>query len=391
MNKQVFCFGVVTSVIMALTQACSISSPIQPEAAAATMAVQLITENPRNQPILVQSVTNTPDPNVDTPAHSAVESIPLTRYAWPFITTLRTFSVETELRRFAWLQFSADSESLSIASIESDGISLATMDIESGDKLQSFLSYRQSRISSLALSPDWKLVAIGNQDGTIVLWDRVADQEITTLTRSRAAYVSTIAFSPDGLWLAAEMKEDINDVLVLWDINGSPKPKIRVVNDLVTIAFSPDSRLLATESWGDGIALWDTATLKQLRSFGETVTDLTPNGLVFSRDGTLLASTGYDDEGIVHLWDVDTGQTVQTLAGPSDYVTDVAFSPDSRLLVASSRDGTLRAWDVGHGTQIGKSQASGEAHQVAFAPDGTKIAWIADGLLQIWGLSEPEP
>jgi len=75
--------------------------------------------------------------------------------------------------------------------------------------------------------------------------------------------------------------------------------------------------------------------------------------LIFSPDGNLLASAGWD--ATVRLRDVATGkQHGEPLTGHTGVVEAVAFSPDGKLLASSSSDGTVRLWDVKTGKQRGQ-------------------------------------
>ncbi|MER5350111.1 trypsin-like peptidase domain-containing protein [Kitasatospora sp. NPDC002551] len=95
--------------------------------------------------------------------------------------------------------------------------------------------------------------------------------------------------------------------------------------------------------------------------------------VAFSPDGKILATAG--DDKSVRLWDVDTGKTLDTLTGHTNSVFSVAFSPDGKTLATASFDGTAQLWDV----DTGSSRTTLESHNgivtaVAFSPDGRTLA-----------------
>ena len=67
--------------------------------------------------------------------------------------------------------------------------------------------------------------------------------------------------------------------------------------------------------------------------------------MAFSPDGTILASGDYDRT--VRVWEVETGMSLATLKGHSDWVRSVAFPPDGRTLASGSGDGTVLLWETG--------------------------------------------
>ena len=92
-------------------------------------------------------------------------------------------------------------------------------------------------------------------------------------------------------------------------------------------------------------------------------------GVAFSPDGLLLATASRD--GTVKLWDLATGEVEATLGGDLDGVWAVAFSPDGRLLAVSAGK-TVKLWDVVTGGE--RVTLHSDGHAVAFSPDGRLLA-----------------
>ena len=106
----------------------------------------------------------------------------------------------------------------------------------------------------------------------------------------------------------------------------------------------------------------------------------------FSSSGLVLASGSND--GYINIWDVRTGELLQTLEGHKDNVHSVAFAPDSDMLASASWDSTVKIWDARRGDLLNTLEGHlGAVHSVAFAPDGATLA--SGGMfntIKIWGV-----
>ena len=154
-----------------------------------------------------------------------------------------------------------------------------------------------------------------------------------------------------------------------------------------SVSFSPDGTLLASGANNGVIFVWDVAS-------GENVETLAGHGVIisvtFSPDGTLLASGSFD--GRVSVWDVETGENVETLAGHTDGARSVSFSPDGTLLAAGAGDGTVKVWDVETGKRVKTLVGHTDwVESVVFAPDGSLIASASsDGTVKVWDVATGE-
>jgi WD40 repeat protein len=191
------------------------------------------------------------------------------------------------------------------------------------------------------------LVAAGNS-GQVGLSQ---GQPVRTLT-GHADQVRSVAFSPDGRLLASgscgkpgsTTNECRQGEIKLWEVaSGSLVRSLTGhTNGVNSVAFSPDGRLLASADSFPGwrINLWEVASGSLVRSLGYTDW---AESVAFSPDGKLLASGScgkrrFGDciQGEIKLWDVASGSLVRTLSGHTNWVWSVAFSPDGRLLASGS-------------------------------------------------------
>jgi hypothetical protein len=156
------------------------------------------------------------------------------------------------------------------------------------------------------------------------------------------------------------------------------------------LAVSPDGRRVVTVG-GDAIRLWDLATGKAIRVFGQDQSGYW--SVAFSPDGRWIA-TGSNDHS-ARLWDAATGQEVLKFTGHEEAVWGVAFVADGRQLVTGAWDQSLRVWDVATGNQLRSFEGVRDNIRcLACSPDGKLIAaghFAAQqqpGILQLWDLEQ---
>jgi WD40 repeat protein len=109
----------------------------------------------------------------------------------------------------------------------------------------------------------------------------------------------------------------------------------------------------------------------------------------FSPDGKTIASASWDKT--IKLWSRD-GRLLRTLPGHQDAVWSVSFSPNGQLLASASRDRTVKLWRVRDGREIRTFRGyKNWVACVSFSPDGRQIASVGwDGTLKLWDLQGRE-
>ena len=258
-----------------------------------------------------------------------------------------------------------------------------------GQQIGKTLNGHAGEVNSVAFSPDGKTLASGvGSNGTIQLWNVATGQQIRSPLNGHAGEVNSVAFSPDGTTLASGS----NDAVQLWNVATGQLtenyPVASSVGPVNSVAFSPDGQTLASGNQNGTSWLWKVAPGQLTENYSVTGNNGPVDSVAFSHDGQTLAS---GSNGEVQLWNAAIGQPTGTLKmGDVKAVNSVAFSPDGSTLASGGSDNTVRLWDTATGQQIGPALTghTGWVESVAFSPNGSTLAsGSTDHTVRLWDVA----
>lgn len=244
--------------------------------------------------------------------------------------------------------------------------------------------------AAVAASPDGHLLAVGEKNRTVVLWNRALMAEIGTLfipagtpdpqdVSAGSQDVTGVAFSEDGRRLAAVTYD--GHIAVWHFTTRTLLASFAGSFGASQLALSPDGRLLASGG-RERVDLWTVATQTMAKQFVENPAGSAKAAhIAFSPDGQTLGSSFVDNDlhWSVVLWNVATGSTADTFipTDPADPLSDLSFSPDGHTMALISRNGIVSLWDTGARQSPGQFSVNNGAvfyNTVTFSPDGKMLA-----------------
>jgi WD40 repeat protein len=267
--------------------------------------------------------------------------------------------------------FTADGKTLVTAGYSAIRVWDVTGEPKERAALKSIADLGNHGLWDVVISPDGKLIAAGG--AKILYLYEVADGGLKerAVLRDQSGAVRALAFSPDSRLLASGSDDK---TIYLYDVSGD-KPAQRASfkpdkagSAMVSVAFGSDGKtLLFAYQGGAGNVGFADVSGKQPK-ITAAVTENPLRRAAVSPDGKQLAVfLGNFD---IQLYDVDGAkiQKGKSLKGHTKQGRGLAFSPDGKLLASSAIDGKYLVWDVAGGTQLLSRQISGDIENVAFSP-----------------------
>ena len=236
-------------------------------------------------------------------------------------------------------------------------------------------------LRAIAISPDGKMLATGNDDGVVRLWD-LKTSKFSKEFPSHNGWIRSLAFSPNGKWLASASEDE---TIRICDVTTSNCLHILKGHNgrIWSIAFHPFRSWLVAGDDALKVKLWHTQTGECLGAFQGYSQETRP--LVFSPDSQTLAVG--NNQATVNLKDSTTGRIQVSIPTNNGNIWSLAYSPDGNTLIGASDHKTVEVWEIltpsnpskslrGHGSWV---------RTVAFSADGDFFASASDDkTIKLW-------
>ena len=242
----------------------------------------------------------------------------------------------------------ASSSNSDYIAIATDTAKIYIYDIKTFEKLRTI--FCTSQFTSLAIAPDRTTLGVASRNGVLTLWNMKSGSRIVSYDNDETHVSSTaIDFDPKGGTFAT----GYNGQLIIRDIDKSIKYMNRIghIDKVLSIAYSPDGRILASSSLDCTIKIWDVKSNKVLQTFRGH--DDWVYFLIFSHDGKYLASAG--DSPFVIVWEVKTGNVIAKYSIDKNVrkyraqysVTDLKYdtSDESLFIISNGKSQALSQWN----------------------------------------------
>ncbi|MEM9220443.1 MAG: protein kinase [Cyanobacteria bacterium P01_F01_bin.150] len=219
------------------------------------------------------------------------------------------------------------------------------------------LTHHTSSVSALAINPDSTLLASGDRQGNICLWNLEAGTLLhvfpTYSLLKRTGHrdrITDLQFTPDGLTLVSSSADG---TLKQWDM--AQRQLVTTLEGegwvMSALTLHPDGHLLISGGANGAIDLWDLTQHQFIQRLWAHQDQI--SGLELASDGITLFSSSED--GMIYSWDLRTAEAIASIRAHRNGVSALALYDTGQILVSGGGDRTLRLWGLFHGNGQGDS------------------------------------
>ena len=338
---------------------------------------------------------------------------------------LRPIILADQEKRSSTVAFSPDNKA--VASGSSDGL-IRVWDLEDISGEPVVLKGHEKKVEAITYSPDGKFLVSAGQDNVIRLWNRYSFESGSHVLKGHENWIQAIAVSPNSKILASASTDSTIRLWWLNDLNKEPLELRGHEGKVNHLGFGPNGQILVSAGDDEMVRIWDLTNIVaepvSLQSHQQWVLDLS-----VQLDGKSVCSASSD--GVLRIWngtelivesevdknEVDANEDntneadkIKTLAfgshctvlaiergknieivypfepnlkpeileGHNDLVSNLVFNDDGTVLASSSRDGTIRLWNISKPTSapdVLRKIEDGMVHSLEFSPDGNFLAY----------------
>ena len=262
--------------------------------------------------------------------------------------------------------------------------------IENGEVIR--ILNHPAGVSSIDISKDGNNIVAGCYDSAVRLW-RVADGVLLKELKGHRGTVWSVAFSPDGKLIVSSSDDAM---AIVWEVKSGKRLNTLSGHKrtIWSAKFSPDGNTIGTASYDVSIKLWNVADGKlkySINGHSEAIVDL-----AFSNNGKMFVTTS--DDKTIKLWNSSDRKLIRTMK-VAEHVQSAVFSPDDKRLLTAGRDKpmpgeflqeifgdsefnkgvSMRLWNVETGEILETfTDHSNDVNDIAYSKNGLWIASASD-------------